>query len=106
MATTSTHARSSVISSCAASAPSCKTRASGSASSSTSRSALDRLNDLLAVAGDRPAPSGLRVDDADDPRLLVRVVDFDHLITLALTEIIRYGSDAPQVGRASCRERV
>ena len=65
----------------------------------TAVQALDRLNDLLAVAGDRPAPSGLRVDDADDPRLLVRVVDFDHLITLALTEIIRYGSDAPQVVR-------
>jgi uncharacterized membrane protein len=29
----------------------------------------------------------------------LRVVDFDQLLTLALTEIIRYGADAPQVVR-------
>jgi uncharacterized membrane protein len=30
---------------------------------------------------------------------MVRVVDFDSLLTLACTEIIRYGADSPQVVR-------
>jgi len=65
----------------------------------TAVQALDRLNDLLAVAGTRPRPSGLRVDATHVPRVQLRVVDFDQLLTLALTEIIRYGADAPQVVR-------
>jgi uncharacterized membrane protein len=60
---------------------------------------IDRLNDLLAVACVRPRPSGLRVDSRDVARLMLRAVDFDSLLTLACTEIIRYGADSPQVVR-------
>jgi len=65
----------------------------------TAVQALDRINDLLAVAGSRPRPSGLRVDADHVPRLSVQVVDFELLLTLSLTEIIRYGADSPQVVR-------
>jgi uncharacterized membrane protein len=65
----------------------------------TAVQAIDRLNDLLAVACARLRPSGLRVDADDVPRLLLQVVDFEQLLTLSLTEIIRYGADAPQVVR-------
>ena len=65
----------------------------------TAVQALDRLNDLLVVAAVRPPPTGLRIDAHHVPRLQLRVADFEQLLTLALTEIIRYGADAPQVVR-------
>lgn len=60
---------------------------------------IDRLDDLLAIVGTRPQPSGLRVDSDGTPRILRKVRDFDDLIELAVVEIIRYGADAPQVVR-------
>ena len=82
----------------------------------TAIQAIDRLSDLLAVVGRRPQPSGLRVDSEGTPRLQRRIRDFDGLIVLAVTEIIRYGADAPQVVRrlraffdeleATCPERM
>ena len=65
----------------------------------TAVQALDRLNDLLVVAAVRPPPTGLRIDAHHVPRLQLRVADFEQLLTLAVTEIIRYGADAPQVVR-------
>jgi uncharacterized membrane protein len=65
----------------------------------TAVQSIDRINDLLAIAGLRPRPSGLRVDADDVPRLIRPLADFDQLLTLSLTEIIRYGADSPQVVR-------
>jgi uncharacterized membrane protein len=65
----------------------------------TAVQAIDRLNDLLVVAGLRSRPRGLRVDSDGVPRLLLQVVDFEALLRLSLTEIIRYGADSPQVIR-------
>ncbi len=65
----------------------------------TAVQSIDRINDLLAIAGLRPPPSGLRVDADDVPRLTRPLADFEQLLTLSLTEIIRYGADSPQVVR-------
>lgn len=61
--------------------------------------AIDRIGDLLAVTGSRLDPTGLRVDSSGTVRLKRKLRDFDGLLVLALTEIIRYGADAPQVVR-------
>ena len=61
--------------------------------------AIDRLSDLLAITGNRPDPTGLRIDSAGTVRVKRKLRNFDGLLVLALTEIIRYGADAPQVVR-------
>src|SRR5260370_17625368 len=57
------------------------------------------LSDLRAMTGKRPDPSGLRIDSAGTVRVKRKLRNFDGLLVLALTEIIRYGADAPQVVR-------
>jgi uncharacterized membrane protein len=61
--------------------------------------AIDRLSDLLAITGNRPDPTGLRVDSTGTVRVKRKLRDFDGLLVLSLTEVIRYGADAPQVVR-------
>jgi uncharacterized membrane protein len=61
--------------------------------------AIDRISDLLAITGHRPDPTGLRVDASGTVRLKRKLRNFDGLLVLALTEVIRYGADAPQVVR-------
>ncbi len=60
---------------------------------------IDRLVDLLARIVERPDPSGWYVDDAGVVRVRTPVDTYDELVTLAFTEIIRYGADSPQVVR-------
>ena len=61
--------------------------------------AIDRLSDLLAITGNRLDPTGLRVDSAGTVRIKRKLRDFERLLVLSLTEVIRYGADAPQVVR-------
>jgi uncharacterized membrane protein len=61
--------------------------------------AIDRISDLLALTGNRLDPTGLRVDSAGTVRLKRKLRNFGALLVLSLTEIIRYGADAPQVIR-------
>jgi uncharacterized membrane protein len=61
--------------------------------------AIDRLSDLLAITGNRPDPTGLRVDSAGTVRVKRKLRNFEALLVLSLTEVIRYGADAPQVVR-------
>ena len=61
--------------------------------------AIDRISDLLAVTGSRLDPTGLRVDSSGTVRLKRKLRSFDALLVLSLTEVIRYGADAPQVVR-------
>jgi uncharacterized membrane protein len=61
--------------------------------------AIDRICDLLAITGGRLDPTGLRVDSTGTVRVKRKLRDFDALLVLALTEVIRYGADAPQVVR-------
>jgi uncharacterized membrane protein len=61
--------------------------------------AIDRISDLLAITGKQPDPTGLRVDSAGTVRVKRKLRDFDRLLVLALTEVIRYGADTPQVVR-------
>jgi uncharacterized membrane protein len=65
----------------------------------TAVQAIDRISDLLVAAGSNPDPTGLRVDDAGTVRIKRQLRGFEALLVLALTEIIRYGADAPQVVR-------
>jgi uncharacterized membrane protein len=65
----------------------------------TAVQAIDRISDLLAIAGTRPDPTGLRVDSEGAVRVKQKLRNFDGLLVLALTEIIRYGAGAPQVVR-------
>lgn len=61
--------------------------------------AIDRISDLLAVTGSRLDPTGLRIDSSGTVRVKRKLRNFDALLVLALTEVIRYGADAPQVVR-------
>lgn len=61
--------------------------------------AIDRISDLLAITGSRPDPTGLRVDASGTVRVKRKLRNFDAMLVLALTEVIRYGADAPQVVR-------
>jgi uncharacterized membrane protein len=61
--------------------------------------AIDRISDLLAITGHRPDPTGLRVDSSGTVRVKRKLRNFDGLLVLSLTEVIRYGADAPQVAR-------
>ena len=67
----------------------------------TAVQSIDRISDLLGLVGTRPEPSGLLVDADNVVRVKTKWRDFDDLLTLSLTEIIRYGADAPQVVRRS-----
>ena len=42
---------------------------------------------------------GLRVDSSGTVRVKRKLRNFDALLVLSLTEVIRYGADAPQVAR-------
>jgi uncharacterized membrane protein len=57
--------------------------------------AIDRISDLLAITGSRPDPTGLRIDCGGTVRVKRKLRNFDGILMLALTEIIRYGGDAP-----------
>jgi len=61
--------------------------------------AIDRISDLLAITGRRLDPAGWRVDSSGTVRVKRKLRNFDGLLVLSLTEIIRYGADAPQVTR-------
>jgi uncharacterized membrane protein len=61
--------------------------------------AIDRISDLLAITGNRLDPTGLRMDSSGTVRVKRKLRNFDGLLVLSLTEIIRYGADAPQVTR-------
>ena len=61
--------------------------------------AIDRISDLLAITGNRLDPTGLRVDSSGTVRVKRKLRNFDGLLVLSLTEVIRYGADAPQVVR-------
>jgi uncharacterized membrane protein len=61
--------------------------------------AIDRISDLLAITGRRLDPTGLRVDSTGTVRVTWKLRNFEALLVLSLTEIIRYGADAPQVVR-------
>jgi uncharacterized membrane protein len=61
--------------------------------------AIDRISDLLALTGSRLDPTGLRVDSGGTVRVKRKLRNFEALLVLSLTEIIRYGADAPQVVR-------
>jgi uncharacterized membrane protein len=65
----------------------------------TAVQAIDRISDALVVTGRNPDPTGLRVDAEGRVRLQRRLRGFEGLLTLSMTEIIRYGADAPQVVR-------
>ena len=61
--------------------------------------AIDRISDLLGITGNRLDPTGLRVDSGGTVRVKRKLRNFDGLLVLSLTEVIRYGADAPQVVR-------
>jgi uncharacterized membrane protein len=61
--------------------------------------AIDRIGDLLAITGSRLDPTGLRVDTSGTVRVKRKLRNFEGLLVLSLTEVIRYGADAPQVVR-------
>jgi uncharacterized membrane protein len=61
--------------------------------------AIDRISDLLGITGNRLDPTGLRVDASGTVRIKRKLRNFDGLLVLSLTEVIRYGADAPQVVR-------
>lgn len=63
----------------------------------TAVQAIDRLSDLLAVTGCRPDPTGLRVDSHGAVRVKRQLRNFEALLVLSMTEIVRYGADSPQV---------
>ena len=65
----------------------------------TAAQAIDRLGDLLVVAAVHPDPTGFRIDAAGQIRLRRPWRDFEALLLLSLTEIVRYGFDAPQIVR-------
>lgn len=65
----------------------------------TAVQALQHVVDLLARIADRPDPTGWYTDEAGVVRVKVPEDDFERLAVLGLTEILRYGDDAPQVTR-------
>jgi uncharacterized membrane protein len=65
----------------------------------TAVQAIDRLTDSLVVAGRNPDPTGFRIDPEGHIRLQRRLRNFEALLVLSITEIVRYGADAPQVVR-------
>jgi len=62
--------------------------------------AIDRLSDLLAIAGSRLDPTGLRVDSSGTVRLKRKLRNFEGLLVLALTEVIPLRRRRPSGGPA------
>lgn len=62
--------------------------------------ALLRIEDLLARVADHPDPSGWYLDRSGTPRVHLNEPSYLRLAALGLTEILHYGSTAPQVTRA------
>jgi uncharacterized membrane protein len=60
---------------------------------------IDRLQDLLGRVARRPHPSGLHHDDHGNLRLVLHIVSWDALVTLAFEEIREYGSSSMQIHR-------
>lgn len=65
----------------------------------TAVQALNIVIDLLARIADRPDPSGWYTSSSGTVRLRLIDDSFERLMMLGLTEILRYGSSAPQVTR-------
>jgi uncharacterized membrane protein len=65
----------------------------------TAVQAIDRMTDVLLVAGRNPDPTGFRVDSDGQVRVKCRDRSFEELVTLSMTETICYGAGAPQVVR-------
>jgi uncharacterized membrane protein len=65
----------------------------------TAVQAIDRLQDLLGRVARRPHPSGLHHDDHGNLRLVLHIVSWDALVTLAFEEIREYGSSSMQIHR-------
>jgi uncharacterized membrane protein len=65
----------------------------------TAVQAVDRLSEALLVTGRSPDPTGFRIDSEGRIRLQRRLRNFEELLILSMTEIVRYGADAPQVVR-------
>lgn len=63
----------------------------------TAMSCLDRLGLALSKLARRELPSGLRLDEAGQPRVLTRALLFEDAAAHALDPIRHYGSDAPLV---------
>src|SRR5439155_20043727 len=61
--------------------------------------ARERVGDVLDLTGSRLDPTGLRMDSGGAVRLKRRLRAVDALLVLAVSEVIRYGADAPQVVR-------
>jgi len=62
--------------------------------------ALHRIVDLLERVADHPDPTGWYCDAAGAVRVRLVEDSFERLARLGLTEILRYGADAPQVTRS------
>jgi uncharacterized membrane protein len=65
----------------------------------TAAQAIDRITDALVLTGRNPDPTGFLIDSQGQVRLHWRLRNFEELLILSMTEIIRYGADAPQVVR-------
>lgn len=63
----------------------------------TAMSCLDRLGLALSKLAHRELPSGLRLDESGQPRVLTRALRFEDAAAHALDPIRHYGSDAPLV---------
>jgi uncharacterized membrane protein len=61
--------------------------------------ALNIVIDLLARIADRPDPTGWYTSASGSVRLRLNDDSFARLAELGLTEVLRYGADAPQVTR-------
>lgn len=60
---------------------------------------IDRVVDLLSGVATAPDPTGWYLDSSGEARVHRPESTFADLIRLGFTELIRYGSDAPQVTR-------
>jgi len=65
----------------------------------TAVQALDRLHDCLRQLVRRRFPDGVYRDDAGEPRLVVRTMEWDAYVHLAFDEIRMAGAGSPQVSR-------
>lgn len=65
----------------------------------TAVQALDRLHDCLRQLARRPFPDGVYRDDADDVRLIVRMMNWEAYVHFAFDEIRMAGAGSPQVSR-------
>jgi len=66
----------------------------------TAVQALHRVVDLLERVANRPDPTGWYCDAVGSVRVHLVEASFEQLARLGLTEILRYGADAPQVTRS------